>query len=83
MQKLHGDPQDARVLLRCRKPVLVVHGTDDAATPVDQAVALVASADLLLLKGVAHGLPDSHAGVVAAAIVRGPGHLHLLPVVAC
>ncbi|KAJ9464687.1 hydrolase [Diplonema papillatum] len=61
------------LLLRCRKPVLVVHGTDDAATPVDRAVAFsaaVASADLLLLKGVAHDLPDSHAGVVAAAIVR-------------
>ena len=60
-------------LTQCKKPMLMVQGTQDPFVSVQSAVAAasaVPSADLLLLVGVAHDLPDSHAPAVAQAVLR-------------
>ena len=75
LEDRNGDytPLDVESLLQWRKPMLIVHGTNDIFVPVSDALQLasaVPASDLLLLEGVHHDLPDSHAPLVAQAIFR-------------
>ena len=61
------------VLRACQKPMLIVHGSADPCVPVGDAIDFAspcAAADLVIMQGVAHDLPDSHTRHVAEAVLR-------------